>query len=395
MFIEIHMLQNFAPSNLNRDDTGNPKDTEFGGVRRARISSQCIKRAIRRQPVFAEKTTVEPADRTKWITRLLVKPLTEAGKLEEQAWAVAETFANALGIGTEKDKKTERPKTKVLLYLSKGEVDEIAQKLLTKWDEISSSLKDGKSPIMDGIVKDFVKALKDRTSAPDVALFGRMLAEKPELNIDAACQVAHAISTHRISMDMDFYTAVDDLSTDEETGAGMMGVTGFNSACFYRYARIDWNQLIRNLGWRDPKDVKPKEQEAIQKQNADAFNLAKKTVEGFLHATLRAVPTGKQNGFAAQNPPDFVLGVVRKDGESWSLANAFEKPVRAEREGGYLTPSITALDTYWGRLNKVYGGDSVVPAALALAEDAPLTNLKSAAKTNRDEWVTSLLTGLE
>ena len=395
MFIEIHMLQNFAPSNLNRDDTGNPKDTEFGGVRRARISSQCIKRAIRQQPVFAEKTTVEPADRTKWITRLLVKPLMEAGKPEEQAWAVAEAFANALGIGTEKDKKTEKPKTKVLLYLSKSEVNDIAQKLLAKWEEILSSLKDGKSPVMDAIVKDFVKALKDRTSAPDVALFGRMLAEKPELNIDAACQVAHAISTHRVSMDMDFYTAVDDLSTDDETGAGMMGVTGFNSACFYRYARIDWNQLIRNLGWREPGDAKSQEQEAIQKQNAEACNLAKKTVEGFLYATLRAVPTGKQNSFAAQNPADFVLGVVRNDGESWSLANAFEKPVRAEREGGYLLPSVAALDTYWGRLNRVYGGDGVIPAALALAEDAPLTNLKDAVKASREEWITSLLNSLE
>jgi CRISPR system Cascade subunit CasC len=375
MFIEIHMLQNFAPSNLNRDDTGNPKDTEFGGVRRARISSQCIKRAIRQNPAFAEKTALEPADRTKWITRLLVKPLTDNGKPEEQSWAVAEAFANALGIGTEKDKKTEQPKTKVLLYLSRGEIGEIAKKLLAKWDDINSSLKSGKSTTLDGIVKEFVKSMKDRTSAPDVALFGRMLAEKPELNIDAACQVAHAISTHRVSMDMDFYTAVDDLSTDEETGAGMMGVTGFNSACFYRYARIDWDQLVKNLGGDK--------------------TLAKKTVEGFLEATLRAVPTGKQNSFAAQNPPDFVMGVVRDDGESWSLSNAFEKPIRAEREGGYLQASIEALDKYWGRLTKVYGKGEITPASLALDEDAPLTTLKDTVKPNRDKWVESLMAGLE
>ncbi len=375
MFIEIHMLQNFAPSNLNRDDTGNPKDTEFGGVRRARISSQCIKRAIRSESVFKDKTNVEPADRTKWITRLLVKPLAEAGKPEEEAWAVAEAFANALGIGTEKDKKTEQPKTKVLLYLSKSEIAEVVKKLLEQWGEIEATLKSGKSPILDTIVKELIKGMKDRTSAPDVALFGRMLAEKPELNIDAACQVAHAISTHRVSMDMDFYTAVDDLSTDEETGAGMMGVTGFNSACFYRYARIDWEQLVKNLG--------------------DDKVLAKKTVEGFLCATLRAVPTGKQNSFAAQNPPDFVLGVVRKDGESWSLANAFEKPVKAGRDGGYLGNSIESLDKYWGRLVKVYGDGDFTPVALALDEDAPLTNLKEAAKPSREKWIESLLAGLE
>ena len=375
MFIEIHMLQNFAPSNLNRDDTGNPKDTEFGGVRRARISSQCIKRAIRSENVFKDKTSVEPADRTKWITRLLVKPLTEAGKAEEQVWVIAEAFANALGIGTEKDKKTEQPKTKVLLYLSKGEIVVIAQKLLAQWSEIESTLKSGKSPVLDAIVKELVKGMKDRTSAPDVALFGRMLAEKPELNIDAACQVAHAISTHRVSMDMDFYTAVDDIKTDEETGAGMMGVTGFNSACFYRYARIDWGQLVKNLG-------------------GDTA-LAKKTVEGFLHATLRAVPSGKQNSFAAQNPPDFVLGVVRSDGESWSLANAFEKPIKPGRDGGYLNGSIASLDQYWGRLVKMYGDGNFTPASLALDEDAPLTNLKESSQPSREKWVESLLVGLE
>ncbi len=374
MFIEVHLLQNFAPSNLNRDDTGNPKDTEFGGVRRARISSQCIKRAIRQQPIFAEVTSVETADRTKWITRLLVKPMIEAGKPEPHAWLVAEAFANALGIGTEKDKKTEQPKTKVLLYLSKGEIGTVVQKLLLQWNAIVASLKDGKSPLLDELAKEFVKELKNRTSAPDVALFGRMLAEKPELNIDAACQVAHAISTHRVSMEMDFYTAVDDISTDEETGAGMMGVVGFNSACFYRYARIDWDQLVSNL--------------------SGDHALAKKTVEGFLQAILRAVPTGKQNSFAAQNPPDFALGVVRRDGESWSLANAFEKPVKIDRQGGYLANSIAALDTYWSRLVTVYGGD-FAPAVLALDEQAPLTNLKTALQPNRTGWIASLLAGLE
>jgi CRISPR system Cascade subunit CasC len=374
MFIEVHILQNFAPSNLNRDDTGNPKDTEFGGVRRARISSQCIKRAIRSEKAFEEKTAIPPSDRTRWITRLLVKPLTEAGKPEEQAWAVSEAFTNALNIGTEKDKKTGRPRTTVLLFLSKTEIQAITDQLLANWDEIVSTLEKGKSPRIDEFAKEFVKAFKDRASAPDIALFGRMLAEKPDLSLDAACQVAHAISTHRVSMDMDFYTAVDELSSDEETGAGMMGVTGFNSACFYRYARIDWELLVKNLD--GDKD------------------LARKTVEGFLHATLRAVPTGKQNAFAAQNPPDFVLGVARKDGESWSLANAFEKPVTAGREGGYLAPSIAALDAYWGRLVKIYGDGTYTPVALALDEKAPLENLRNAICENRAAWISKLLAEL-
>jgi CRISPR system Cascade subunit CasC len=364
MFIELHILQNFAPSNLNRDDTGNPKDTEFGGVRRARVSSQAIKRAIRTQKIFADKTGVETADRTKWITRLLVQPLTAAGKEEVLAWQVAEAFATELGVGIEKDKKTEQSKTKVLLYLSKAEVTDIANMLLGQWDKIVSTLKDGKSSELKTPVAEWVKNLKKRTSAPDIALFGRMLAEKPELNIDAACQVAHAISTHRVNMDMDFYTAVDDIQTDEETGAGMMGVTAFNSACFYRYARLDWDLLVKNLG--------------------DDKELARKTVEGFLRAAALAIPSGKQNSFAAQNPPDFMLGVVRKDGQSWSLANAFETPVKPNSEGGLMSASIKKLNEYWAKLSKVYGGDGITSVALSLDGD-----------DNMEGWLGKLLGSLE
>lgn len=375
MFIELHILQNFAPSNLNRDDTGNPKDTDFGGVRRARISSQCIKRAIRQEEIFARTTDVELADRTKWITRLIAGPLLKAGKEEQQAWKVAEAFTNELGIGTDTDKKTGQPKSKVLLYLSKSEIAGIVAALQEKWEEIISTVKEGKSPALKPIITEWVKAHKNRTSAPDIALFGRMLAEKPDLNLDAACQVAHALSTHRVNMELDYYTAVDDLQQDDETGAGMIGVTAFDSATYYRYARIDWEQLIKNL--------------------SGDKGLAKKTVEGFLRAAITAVPTGKQNAFAAQNPPEFLLGVARKDGAAWSLANAFETPVKADKGGGYLKPSLSALDVYWGRLTKIYGGEDLTPAALCLPEDAPLENLKGAVKANREEWIAAILAELE
>jgi len=368
MFIELHIIQNFAPSNLNRNDTGNPKDTEFGGVRRARISSQCIKRSIRRDPAFARATQVELAVRTRWINRLLCEALVKSGKPADTAQVVADAFATYYS-------KLDKNHTAVLLYLSASEIQDAVKSLSDHWDEIIASLKDSKSTVIETQAKDLFKALKDRTSAPDIAMFGRMLAEKPELNIDAACQVSHAISTHRVSMDMDFYTAVDDLSTDEESGAGMMGVTAFNSACFYRYARIDWIQLVNNLG--GDKD------------------LARKSVEGFLRAAISAVPTGKQNSFAAQNPPDFILGVSRQDGAAWSLANAFEKPVKAEREGGYLSASIAALDAYWGRLSKVYGSQGVQPTALAVDENAPLENLKAALVADRETWVKNILAGLE
>ena len=373
MFVELHMIQNFAPANLNRDDTNNPKDCEFGGVRRARISSQCIKRAIRISPVFQQTTAVDRGTRTRWLTRLLTGELVKAGKAEADANTVAAAFAAEYA-----GKMGDGGRTSVLLYLSAEELTSFAAQILGHWDEILAASKPDdkaqKNPAVEAIVKGLIKQTKDRTSAPDIALFGRMLADKPELGLDAACQVAHAISTHRVNMEMDFFTAVDDLQQKEEPGAGMMGIIGFNSATFYRYARIDWDQLVRNL-------------------NGDR-DLAQRTVEGFLRASVAAVPTGKQNSFAAQNPPSFLLAVVRDDGVSWSLANAFEKPVQARHEG-LVEPSVQALDAYWGDLCRVYGnGSQRTVAALTLDGALSLKNLDAALVPDLETWVGQVLAAL-
>jgi CRISPR system Cascade subunit CasC len=357
------MIQNFAPANLNRDDTNNPKDCEFGGVRRARISSQCIKRAIRTSPVFAETTGVDVGTRTKWlITRCLLPRLIEAGKSDEEATAILEKFVPQYASKLDPKSKKDR-KTAVLLYLSQTEIDDVVQALLENWESLSNDKALGK------LVKTFVKAHKGGTSTPDIALFGRMLAEK------AACQVAHAISTHRVTMDMDFFTAVDDLNPEDTAGAGMMGFTGFNSACFYRYARVDWGQLVNNL-------------------NGDT-DLARRTVEGFLRAAVAAVPSGKQNSFAAQNPPSLLLAVVRQDGMGWSLSNAFERPVSPRRNDGLVSPSVAALDAYWGRLCQVYGTDTLTRvAALTLDPDLPLETLEEDRVENLETWVTAVTAAL-
>ncbi|MBT9258211.1 MAG: type I-E CRISPR-associated protein Cas7/Cse4/CasC [Clostridiales bacterium] len=410
MFIEVHFLQSFAPSNLNRDDTGNPKDTIFGGVRRARISSQSIKRAIRLEPVFAETTKVHPGVRTRWMTRRLTEKLTTAGKSVEEASIVAQAFASTL-FG--KMDRNSPDRSSVLIYLSDKEYDQMAQSLLNRWDEALAAARtieaqDGAKAkggskakrdiderekialeLFDNLVKDWLKVVRNRTSAPDIALFGRMLAEKPDLNLEAACQVAHAISTHRVEMEFDFFTAVDDLLTDEEVGAGMMGVTPYNSATYYRYARIKWEQLVRNLD----NDV----------------DLARRTVEGFLRAALQAVPSGKQNAFAAYNPPDFGLAVVREDGNAWSLVNAFETPVRPDSEGGYMRPSIRALDAYWGRLMQVYGrrvgqngqvepnGEAgLSPFAFCVPDgcDGLLQHLQGALQPDVEAWIQAVINQL-
>jgi CRISPR system Cascade subunit CasC len=367
MFIEVHAIQNFAPANLNRDDTGNPKDCEFGGTRRARISSQCLKRAIRLSPIFAETTGVDVGTRTKWlIERCLRPPLVAAGKTEDQVTEVLTAFVPEFA--SKPDAKSgEDHKTAVLLYLSQVEVDNVVQALLDNWESLPGDAKK--------LARALVKEHKGQTSAPDIALFGRMLAEQPELGMDAACQVAHAISTHRVTMEMDFYTAVDDLKAEDTAGAGMMGFTGFDSACFYRYARIDWGQLVQNL-------------------NGDA-GLARRTVEGFLRALVAAVPSGKQNAFAANNPPNFLLAVVRQDGMGWSLANAFEKPVYPRGDSGLVAPSVAALDAYWGRLCQVYGEGSLIRSAtLALDPGMSLEHLAGGRVETLDAWVEAVTDAL-
>lgn len=375
MFIELHMIQNFVPSNLNRDDTNNPKDCEFGGHRRARISSQSLKRAIRYEPVFAETTQAELGERSKWMTHPIKNQLIAAGKDEEETTAVATAFVKSYA--SKLDSKNNE-KTSVLIYWSQSEVQAIVEGLLENWDEAMAAAEKGNT--VTSLVKTLHKETKDRTSAPDIALFGRMLAEKPDLNIDAACQVSHAISTHRINMEMDFYTAVDDLldkgeirtaEGEEEVGAGMMGFTNFNSACFYRYARLDWSQLLDNLG-------------------GDA-DLARRTVEGFLRAAIDAIPSGKQNSFAAQNPTSLAMVVVREDGKSWNLANAFERPVRPYRDSGLIEPSIKAMDRFWGNLNRVR--DDAEFKAVAVYTDQyhdALDALQPHLQTNLSGWVTAV-----
>ena len=366
MFIEIHMLQNFAPSNLNRDDTNNPKDCTFGGVRRARISSQCIKRAIRLHPVFEQTTEIPPANRTRFLARDIAKRLEEKGKPHNAAEKAATNFISALLGGMDSNNSI---RSKVLFFVSEEEKQAITDSILDNWEAVV----DGKIEKSSDSIKEFKKQFSERTSAPGVAMFGRMLANDPALNLDAACQVAHAISTHRVNMDFDFFTAVDDLQSEAETGAGMMGITGFNAATFYRYARIDFYQLFANLG--------------------EDLTLTRKAVEAFLRASALAVPTGKQNSFAAQNPPSFLMAVVRDDGMSWSLANAFEKPVYPTHNQSLLEASIHSLVAYWSDLTGFYEKNPKTTIGMVgLSTDQP--SLGTAPISTFEEWISQTLDAL-
>jgi len=324
MYIELHQLQNFAPACLNRDDTNSPKDCMFGGVRRARISSQCIKRAIREHARRFGKLDTNVGVRTKRLHQQLVKRLVEAGHDAQNATTAALNVFQFLSMKTvAKPAKEEGDEagpelTQYVLFLGQNEIDKLAKTISDNFEAMvgagaGDKKKKGKGTSVPKEVAKAIAAVLDAPKAADIALFGRMLADLPDKNVDAACQVAHALSTHRIAMEMDFYTAVDDLKPEDNSGADMMGTVEFNSACFYRYAVVHWEQLVKNLG-------------------GDA-GLARKTVEAFLRGACEAIPTGKQNTFAAHNPPSLYFAVVREANALWSLANAFETPAHANGAG--------------------------------------------------------------
>ena len=367
MKIEAHLIQNFAPSCLNRDDTNTPKDCEFGGVRRARISSQCSKRAVREY--FKAHALCDLGTRTKRLKQKLAERLSDLPGKPDQLSAALDVFLETYYSKMDSKRADE---TAVLLYVGQPELQEAAECVRELWSELSAAAGAGDAESGEGrkakrrslsAKPEISKRLRAAELSPDIGLFGRMLAELPEMNVDAACQVAHAISTHKVDMDMDFWTAVDDLSPESEPGAGMMGVTHFNSACFYRYALLDRNQLLSNLKTKSDAQV------------ADA------TIRAFLGAWVYAIPTGKQNSMAAQNLPSFGLFVVRNSGAPCSLANAFASPVRVTlgRDEDLIGRSVQALADYWGRLESVYGSDGVVATALFhTGQDDRLGGLASA-----------------
>jgi CRISPR system Cascade subunit CasC len=384
MRLEVHILQNFAPSNLNRDDTGSPKDADFGGHRRARISSQCIKRSMRKyfqdQELLPEAAL---ADRTKRLAKAVAELLVKKGRAEPAATIAAQAGVNAFLAKSEA--KDGDHKTPYLLFLGQTEIARFADLVDKNWDAFSTppaaevpvegkktkgkKAKDEGPKAPEGFDKAVLKLL-DGGKAADLALFGRMLADLPETNIDAACQVAHALSTNKIhTMEMDYYTAVDDLKPNDNAGADMIGTVEFNSACYYRYANLDLGQLDTNL----QKDAE----------------LLRKTVEAFLKASVHAIPTGKQNSFAAQNLPSLVMITVRQ-GPPMSLANAFVNPVRPTDKGDLVSNSIAALDEHYGAMQAMYGTDAKVTALCVLGKTT-LTALAAHQKKSVAEVIQAAL----
>ncbi|MFF0433861.1 type I-E CRISPR-associated protein Cas7/Cse4/CasC [Streptomyces sp. NPDC004327] len=349
LFIDVHALQTVPPSNLNRDDTGAPKTAIYGGVPRARVSSQAWKRATREY--FNDKQLLDPSElgvRTKKVVELLAKRISslDEGVGDVAAQQLAAEVIQATGLKIEvpkrkataaKDGEPEPPaEAKYLVFLSARQIDGLARLALNGADDIKAYLKDKDN-------KARAKQIADTLHSVDIALFGRMVADVTDISVDAAVQVAHAISVHRADTESDYYTAVDDQNTDAEPGAGMIGTVDFNSATLYRYAALSVHQLLDNLG-QGLRDDEP------------ATVPVRRAVEAFVNGFLSSLPQGKINTFGHHTLPDAVVVKLRTT-RPISFVAAFEDPVRGD-QGGYVREASERLAEFIPDIERAYGDDA-------------------------------------
>ena len=346
-YVDIHIIQNLPPSCVNRDDSGSPKSAIYGGVRRLRVSSQSWKRAAR---LYFDDLLDAPevGVRTKRVAGVLAAKIAEdAPELTESALSLAEgVFKTAkIKLSPPRGKKNAPQESGYLMFLSAGQIGRLAELAIT-------SARGGEALDARTIKKIFKEA-----HAVDIALFGRMVADDTDLNVDAACQVAHAISTHAAENEYDFFTAVDDEKSrseeEEDAGAGMMGTVEFSSATMYRYATVNLDMLVKNLG------------------DGEA---ALRALEVFIKGFCLSMPTGKQNTFANRTVPETVVVSVRED-QPVSLVGAFEKPIPQDADRGYVDRSVESLVRYSSTIEENYGLRPLASLVVALQDSEAVSSV--------------------
>jgi CRISPR system Cascade subunit CasC len=324
-FIQIHALTVYAPSNLNRDDTGRPKTAKFGGAERLRISSQALKRAIRTSDAFKVRVGVHQGQRTQRLGDEIREHLAAKGMAPADAVKGARAIAAVFGkIKDEKSEDKEKRDTSTHIEQLAFVAPEERAAALGLADKLAAG--EALPDKLEGAV------LRHADTAVDIAMFGRMLADNPEFNREAAVQVAHAITTHRVEVEDDFYTAVDDLKKpSEDAGAGFIGELGFGSGVFYLYACIDRDQLEKNLGGNT--------------------GLASTAIAALLEGLATASPTGKQASFASRSRAHY-LRIEKGSAQPRQLSAAFFKPVRGD---DLLSTSIAEIEKLGLAMNQAYG----------------------------------------
>ncbi len=317
-FIQLHVLTSYPPSNLNRDDLGRPKTAKMGNADRLRVSSQSLKRAWRTSPVFASALDGHTGTRSKHLGQEVFKQLQSLGVNDKKASKWAEAIAGVFG----KNKKDNPLEIEQLAHVSNAEMQ--AVKSLAE-----TLAKEDREPS-----KEELALLKLEEMSVDIALFGRMLASSPEFNVEAACQVAHAISVHPVVIEDDFFTAVDDLNVDpSDSGAAHLGEAGFAAGLFYTYICIDAELLLENLGGEENKA------------------LCQKALAALTEAVLTIGPKGKQNSFASRAKASYALAEVGEQ-QPRSLSVAFLQPLTGRDQ---LRDAIKHLKQHREQQEKIYG----------------------------------------
>jgi CRISPR system Cascade subunit CasC len=335
-FIQLHLLTAYPAANLNRDDTGRPKTLTFGGAERLRVSSQSLKRAFRTSSVFTEGLPGALGKRSQDFMRALVSALEGRGLDAVEAVARAEALIEHDKLGKVKKGKGQ---TEQLVHLGPDElatIESLADRLA------SGTALDEKAMLI----------LKDKPRAADIAMFGRMLADNSGFNVDAAVQVAHAFTTHRVSVEDDYYTAVDDLKNadpDQDRGAGFIGVQEYGAGLFYLYICINADLLVENL-------------------SGDAA-LCADTVEAMIRAAATVSPTGKQNAFASRAKASYLLIEIGEETPR-TLAAAFQHAVGSRRnEEDQIEASITRIRDLRAGFAKAYDERFDVTKEMVVGED--------------------------
>lgn len=357
-FIDVHLLQTVPFSNINRDDTGSPKTGIFGGTTRARVSSQAQKKAVRR--AFSE---LLPADQlatrsNRWPKIISERILAIDPSIgEEQALALALDALKVLKIGVEAPKKGKKSddeaeaesaehKTKYLVFFGSKQVEGIAAELIRA--HRAGEKVDAKK----------IKILADTDHSLEVALFGRMIADATDLNVDASCQVAHAVSVHAVDNEWDYFTAVDDEQPDDNAGAGMIGTVEFNSSTLYRYASVNAHSLVKNIG--------------------DSENTAL-AIAAFVRGFITTLPSGKSNTFANFSLPEGVLVTVR-DSQPINYAGAFEEAVTEGHGRSRARNAAEAFADYAKNISETYAQPPLASYVLHIGSAmSPLAELGESA----------------
>ncbi|MGR3754361.1 type I-E CRISPR-associated protein Cas7/Cse4/CasC [Edwardsiella anguillarum] len=307
--IEFHILQSFPVTCLNRDDVGAPKTAVVGGVTRARVSSQCWKRQVR---LAMQAFGIKLGIRTKKVADLVTEHCIKLGAAQEPAQACASKIAELLADDT-------------LLFISDSEAEALAD-YAREQEFDSNKIKDKE------LAKRAKKNLNPALDALDIALFGRMVAKAADMNVEAAASFSHAISTHKVANEVEFFTALDD--RQDEPGSAHMGSLEFNSATYYRYISLDLGQLADTMGGDE--------------LNKDQL---KQAIAAFTKALFVAVPAARQTTQSGASPWEFAKVLVRK---GQRLQVPFDEPVKAAGRG-FLVPSVAALKGYISKKEALTG----------------------------------------